>query len=309
MSLIILLFFQNLTEIGFEHVPYLKGVDGAMHLTLAQKNRQLGYKIPSPYPNGWYAIAESYELKIGTVQTATALGLNFCVYRGEDGVARAVDAYCPHLGANLGIGGEVKGNCIECPFHQWRFDTEGKCIHIPDVENIPKGVSIKTWETMEVDGAVWIWYDAEGRPPMWKSPPHDDSKDYGYRGRNEFIISAHIRFIVFQIGPAQVRLFFNSKLGPMVVYQSITPIGPMLLKVVHRVYSPSYIALFGVVMVYGEAYQFERDVVVWNNKTHVSSPPFVKPDKAVKAFRDWYSQFYSPNSKSMKDALQNPLEW
>ncbi|VVC99464.1 unnamed protein product [Leptidea sinapis] len=306
-----------------------------MHLTLAQKNRQLGYKIPSPYPNGWYAIAESYELKIGTVQTATALGLNFCVYRGEDGVARVVDAYCPHLGANLGIGGEVKGNCIECPFHQWRFDTEGKCIHIPDVENIPKGVSIKTWETMEVDGAVWIWYDAEGRPPMWKSPPHEDSKDYGYRGRNEFIISAHIRMsfltntewnrtedwhiaemkidqsymmmscdifpfnvVVKQIGPAQVRLFFNSKLGPMVVYQSITPIGPMLLKVVHRVYSPSYIALFGAVMVYGEAYQ-----------THVSSPPFVKPDKAVKAFRDWYSQFYSPNSKSMKDALQNPLEW
>lgn len=42
------------------------------------------------------------------------------------------DAYCPHLGANLGVGGIVKGDCIECPFHQWSFRaSDGECTNIP----------------------------------------------------------------------------------------------------------------------------------------------------------------------------------
>ena len=59
-------------------------------------------------------------------------GLNLAVFRDEHGVAHALDAYCPHMGANLGAGGRVKGNCLECPFHAWRFrGDDGKCTHIP----------------------------------------------------------------------------------------------------------------------------------------------------------------------------------
>lgn len=48
-----------------------------------------------------------------------------------------VDAYCPHLGANLGVGGRVHGNCIECPFHGWQFDGEtGQCVKIPYAEKV-----------------------------------------------------------------------------------------------------------------------------------------------------------------------------
>lgn len=62
-------------------------------------------------------------------------GQNLCVYRGEDGVVRCVDAYCPHLGANLAIGGSVCGNCIECPFHKWKFGEDGACVSVPGVEH------------------------------------------------------------------------------------------------------------------------------------------------------------------------------
>ena len=48
-----------------------------------------------------------------------------------------VDAYCPHLGANLGVGGRVHGNCIECPFHGWQFDGEsGQCVKIPYADKV-----------------------------------------------------------------------------------------------------------------------------------------------------------------------------
>lgn len=59
-------------------------------------------------------------------------GQNFVVFRTESGEVHIFDAYCPHLGANLGVGGIVKGDCIECPFHQWSFRaSDGECTNIP----------------------------------------------------------------------------------------------------------------------------------------------------------------------------------
>ncbi|CAH2064644.1 unnamed protein product, partial [Iphiclides podalirius] len=217
------IYVTEMTEVGFDHIP--RGVDRALHITRAQSSKQLGKKLPPPYPNGWFVVAESRDLKVGKVVPVDALGLNLCVYRGEDGLARCVDAYCPHLGANLAIGGTVCGSCIECPFHQWRFGADGVCVSIPGVDadvptgfcpsrsaqryssnfetfalvsvsaTVPKGISIKTWRTMEVDGAVWIWYDAEGREPLWSVPEAAELKKWGFRGRNEFLVNAHIQEI------------------------------------------------------------------------------------------------------------------
>lgn len=57
------------------------------------------------------------------------------VFRDQEGKASVLDAYCPHLGANLAVGGRVVGNCIECPFHGWQFrGDDGKCVKIPYAE-------------------------------------------------------------------------------------------------------------------------------------------------------------------------------
>lgn len=62
-------------------------------------------------------------------------GEQVAVFRGQDGTAYVVDAYCPHLGANLAVGGRVVGGCIECPFHGWQFrGNDGKCVRIPYAE-------------------------------------------------------------------------------------------------------------------------------------------------------------------------------
>ena len=55
------------------------------------------------------------------------------MFRGNDGVAYVVDAYCPHLGANMSVLGKViNDNCIQCPFHGWTFRGEdGLCVDIP----------------------------------------------------------------------------------------------------------------------------------------------------------------------------------
>ena len=36
-----------------------------------------------------------------------------------------VHAFCPHMGAHLGMGGVVVGNSLRCPFHGWSFNASG----------------------------------------------------------------------------------------------------------------------------------------------------------------------------------------
>lgn len=67
--------------------------------------------------------------------TFSRLGEQVAVFRAQTGKAHVVDAYCPHLGANLAVGGRVLGDCIECPFHGWKFQgSDGKCVQIPYAE-------------------------------------------------------------------------------------------------------------------------------------------------------------------------------
>ena len=63
-------------------------------------------------------------------------------WRDEDGAAHVMDAYCPHMGAHLAVGGCVKGTRIVCPFHQWAFDAEGRNVDIPYAERTNATVRI-----------------------------------------------------------------------------------------------------------------------------------------------------------------------
>lgn len=88
--------------------------------------------IPPPFPNGWFALIESDKVKVGQAIDVACLGQHFVVFRTEKNEVNVLNAYCPHMGANLGIGGTVRGDCIECPFHQWSFrGSDGQCINIP----------------------------------------------------------------------------------------------------------------------------------------------------------------------------------
>lgn len=66
------------------------------------------------------------------VKSVQVFGQTLAVFRGSGGEAHVTDAYCPHIGANMGVGGVVKGDCLECPFHGWLFrGSDGKCVDIP----------------------------------------------------------------------------------------------------------------------------------------------------------------------------------
>ena len=52
------------------------------------------------------------------------------------------------------VGGTVKGDCIECPFHQWQFRGEdGECTHVP-YDKPPKGAKLKSYTAGSEWGSV-----------------------------------------------------------------------------------------------------------------------------------------------------------
>ncbi|XP_072762507.1 cholesterol 7-desaturase nvd [Anoplolepis gracilipes] len=161
------------------------------------KNRKLG-KLPPVFPNGWFALLESSQIKKGQVKHVSALGENFAVFRTEKGVVNILDAYCPHLGANMAEGGRVKGDCLECPFHSWTFRGEdGRCDNIPYSEKVPVIARAKVWKCHEVNNIIFVWYHAESAEPDWQPQPNAyiSNGKWRYQGRNEFIINCHIQEI------------------------------------------------------------------------------------------------------------------
>jgi len=124
-----------------------------------------------PFPFGWYVACFSDELAVGEVKPIHYFDTELVVWRGEDGVARMLDGYCRHLGANLGYGGRVVGNEIECPFHAWRFDGAGVATDIPYARVVPPQVRKpcdRQWPVVEKNRCIWFWYHPEGAAPMWE---------------------------------------------------------------------------------------------------------------------------------------------
>ncbi|KTG35577.1 hypothetical protein cypCar_00001787 [Cyprinus carpio] len=191
------------------------------------------------------------------------------MFRGRDGKAYVVDAYCPHLGANLAVGWRVVGGCIECPFHGWQFrGADGKCVKIPYADKMPEFAKVRCWPSCEINGQVLVWFHCDGPEPTWRVPEQREIThgEWVYHSRTEHFINAHMEFrqnicnsarmrfqrtqqtshtwliCTLQVGPGVVFLLFeHSFLGQGVIMHCVTPVEPLLQCVSHTIFYQSTI--------------------------------------------------------------------
>jgi phenylpropionate dioxygenase-like ring-hydroxylating dioxygenase large terminal subunit/putative sterol carrier protein len=124
------------------------------------------------FPRGWYVVGETSDLVAGQVKTVHYFGQDIVLFRSEAGALSALDPTCPHLGAHLG-GGQVKGDCLRCPFHDWAFDTAGRCTEIPYASKIPPRAVVRAWPLHEQNGLIFLHYCPKKEPPTWEIPEAD----------------------------------------------------------------------------------------------------------------------------------------
>lgn len=150
------------------------------------------------YPRGWFAVCFSDELAVGQSLSLRYFGQDLVAFRGQDGQASVLEAYCAHMGAHLGAGGKVEGCAIRCPFHGWRYDGSGACVEIPYAKKIPPKARQKAWPVREVNGVVLLHHDAGGAPPEWDVPviPEYGSAEWLPWSTSNYRIKTHPREIV-----------------------------------------------------------------------------------------------------------------
>lgn len=132
------------------------------------------------FPRGWFVVAGAGEVPERGVQRLTAFGRELVMFRGESGAVAILDAFCPHLGAHLGVGGTVAGDGVRCPFHAWVFGADGRCVDIPYAKKIPKQAKVRAWAVRERNGLVFLWHDPAGGEPDWEIPVIPEVGDAGW---------------------------------------------------------------------------------------------------------------------------------
>jgi len=132
------------------------------------------------YINFWYPMATSTELTDKPLKVR-ALGQDFVLFRGEDGMAKCLSNTCTHRGGSL-AGGKIRGNCIQCPYHGWEFNAEGHCQRLPSLgpnPKIPARTRIDAYPVEERHGLVFSFL---GDLPEDQRPPIIDVPEWGQEG-------------------------------------------------------------------------------------------------------------------------------
>jgi len=142
-------------------------VTGAIDATIGAR------RFDGPIPFGWYSVGRIAELPTDIGESAwsfQACGLELVGW--HDGQQyRVAEAFCPHLGAHLGVGGRVADGCVVCPFHGWTFDGEGNNASIPVSDRTNGRAHLQMYPTTEIDGHLRFWYHPDSSvEPLWTIP-------------------------------------------------------------------------------------------------------------------------------------------
>ena len=118
----------------------------------------------SRFARGWHCLGLAEPFRDGKPHAIEAFGTKLVVFATGDGTLNVLDAYCRHMGGDL-TQGTVKGEAIACPFHDWRWAGNGKCVQIPYAKRIPLRARTRSWLTLERNKQLFVWHDPEGNPP------------------------------------------------------------------------------------------------------------------------------------------------
>jgi phenylpropionate dioxygenase-like ring-hydroxylating dioxygenase large terminal subunit len=114
--------------------------------------------------DSWYLAAPSARLKAGKQERFLILGEPVVLGRTPAGEAFALRDICPHRLVPLSAGAQIETDgewTLQCPYHGWRFGTDGGCRLMPslteDSAQASARVSVRRYPLHEANGAVWLY--------------------------------------------------------------------------------------------------------------------------------------------------------
>ncbi|WP_421881824.1 Rieske 2Fe-2S domain-containing protein [Methylibium sp.] len=112
-----------------------------------------------------YPVAAAKDLGASPLPV-TLFDEDLVLWRDETGTPHAFTDRCPHRGTRLSLGAVrvVDGRAqLECPYHGWRFDGGGRCLHIPALPDFmpAAGHAARSHPLREANGLLWVVPDGD----------------------------------------------------------------------------------------------------------------------------------------------------
>ncbi|MGI5128125.1 Rieske 2Fe-2S domain-containing protein [Pseudonocardia sp. CA-107938] len=120
--------------------------------------------VPTRFARGWHCLGLAEPFLDGKPHAVEAFGTKLVVFADSAGEPHVLDAYCRHMGGDLSQG-SVKGDAVACPFHDWRWAGNGRCVGIPYAKRVPPRARTRSWITLVENKQLFVWHDPEGNPP------------------------------------------------------------------------------------------------------------------------------------------------
>jgi len=120
----------------------------------------------------WYFAALARDVGPGSMKRHELLGEPVLIGRTKAGRLFAMRDICPHRAAPLSAGrivdkGDAGGETVECPYHGWRFGTDGVCAAIPSLVDDQafeaERIRVRSYPVAESQGMVFVFLRADPR--------------------------------------------------------------------------------------------------------------------------------------------------
>lgn len=184
---------------------------------LSQEDNELLCRVGPGTPMGkllrrfWLPALLSSEIQKpdGPPRRLRVLGEDLVAFRDTSGKVGILDAYCPHRSAQL-FWGRNEECGLRCSYHGWKFDVNGECVDLPNVEqsdNSRNKMSTLAYPAREAGGLVWVYMGpAEKMPELpdfeWTKLPYENLHmtrwlqcTNWFQGMEGEIDSSHVSFL------------------------------------------------------------------------------------------------------------------
>lgn len=133
--------------------------------------------------NHWYVLALESEVPADKPIKRFLYDTPYALFRDVEGRISVLLDKCPHRGAQLSLG-TVQSGTLRCPYHGWRFDTDGKLCEVPsDGPSQLRSWCVEKPPVVVQDGCVWIWpgdLSQVTQGPAWRFPEYANKKAAKY---------------------------------------------------------------------------------------------------------------------------------
>jgi phenylpropionate dioxygenase-like ring-hydroxylating dioxygenase large terminal subunit len=154
--------------------------------------------------NQWYIACFLKDLDQKPIQKRKISGFEILTFKNKKGEIAVLEDRCCHRNVHLSLG-EIKNDVIKCGYHGWEYNTEGKCTHIPMIENkdnIPETACIKKYTHQIKHQAVWVYLGDESKMNEAQIPNLEALDHYPFV-YNSHVLKANIKLVAESLFDAQ----------------------------------------------------------------------------------------------------------